>query len=83
MADEPSLIMAEMRLERASSTVSDILLQHAAIDAIQFRDAITRIVIALNTMAGSLQAGTDKNYIRDLLWRFGEQIGIDSDASRL
>lgn len=79
---ETSLQFAQMRLERAVLNVKDVIIDGGAVGELQFRDFITRIVIALNTMAEALHRGAGQEHVAELLWGFGEQLGINVDGAR-
>jgi len=79
---QTSFRSAQMRLERAVLNTKDVIGEGAPIGALQFRDSITRIVIALNTVAESLHKGADPEQVAELMWGFGEQLGISADGSR-
>jgi len=83
--DEGILCLAELRMERAVNTTAD-LLDEASIIPVTVQSAVTRIIIAANTIARALdQSGGDPEVTRktaDLLWRLGEGLGIRADGAR-
>lgn len=78
--------VARMRLDRAVSTTRD-LLDHSPPDTSSgIEGAVTRIVIALNSLAHVLQsdgaATMSGPQVADILWSFGEDLGIRTDGAR-
>ena len=87
MHDAQSLLQtAEMRLDRALLNVGELIDSGEPINPQSYVGSITRLVISMNTMAQALRAGASEeavsNEVANLLWRFGESLGIQTDAAR-
>ena len=79
---QTSFRSAQMRLERAILNIKDVIDEGTPVGALQFRGSITRVVVALNTVAEALHEGADPEQVTELMWGFGEQLGISADGAR-
>lgn len=87
MDDPDSLFRAaDMRLERAVSTIGNLLADCDPAVAEGVQIAVGRLVSAANTIAAALRASppSAENIERasDRLWRIGEAFGIITDEAR-
>jgi hypothetical protein len=84
--DETSFEMASARMARALTNIESVLEDNKPVDIVRFGGALTRVVIATNTIATILNRtdalDTPAKEIANLLWSFGENLDIVADGAR-